>query len=385
MRIIFFLSIGIIFYSYFLYPVIILALSFGSKKLDSCDEEPLTYPKLSVVIAAKNEENNIGVKVKNLLCQGYPLDRMEIIVVCDGSEDNTWDILEELKSELKNTNNGKQSVLKTFSYSDRRGKPYALNLGVAEATAEVIVFADARQQFGENALAELARSLTSNEIGCVSGNLDIEERGKSSVYGAMKTYWDFEKVIRKHESKSGSIPGATGAIYAIRKSLYKPLPENILLDDVLTPMNICRQGYRVILNSKARAIDVGSKSVGQEKKRKIRTLAGNWQLMFLEPWLLSPFKNPLWFRFVSHKILRLFAPFAFVLLLIAWINLKDWFSILIAECLAACIVLSVIPIPDSAPWFVRSVIRSSRSLVLLNYFALLSPFYLIAKGSKRIW
>ena len=129
----------------------------------------------------------------------------------------------------------------------------------------------------------------------------------------MGTYWTYEKWIRKAESRNGSVVGATGAIYAIRKGLYQKLPEETLLDDVLTPLSIVMQGYRVVYEGRAEAYDRVSANVQQEWRRKVRTLVGNWQLLRLKPALLSPAANPVLFRFLSHKIMRLLVPFLLML------------------------------------------------------------------------
>jgi len=129
----------------------------------------------------------------------------------------------------------------------------------------------------------------------------------------MGMYWTYEKWIRRAESRSGSVVGATGAIYAIRRGLYQPLPEDTLLDDVLTPLNIIMQGHRVVYEGRAKAYDHVSGNVQQEWQRKVRTLAGNWQLLKLRPPLSSFRENPIFWRFMSHKILRLVVPFCLIL------------------------------------------------------------------------
>ena len=130
----------------------------------------------------------------------------------------------------------------------------------------------------------------------------------------MGAYWRYEKSIRKLESASGSVIGATGAVYAIRSKLFLPHPRGTILDDVLTPMDCVKQGYRTVFDSSARAFDSISNNVGQEWQRKVRTLAGNWQLFSLAPWLLHPTRNPHWWRYMSHKLLRLLVPFGMVVI-----------------------------------------------------------------------
>jgi len=137
----------------------------------------------------------------------------------------------------------------------------------------------------------------------------------------MGAYWKYEKFIRRSESATGSVVGATGCIYAIRRELYQPLPAGTILDDVLTPLNIVRKGKRVLFESQSVAYDVISKDAHQEWRRKVRTLAGNWQLLSLAPWIILPWKNSLWLRYVSHKLLRLLIPFEMIFVL--FISLKN--------------------------------------------------------------
>jgi len=181
---------------------------------------------------------------------------------------------------------------------------------------DIIVFADARQQFNKNTVSQLVANFSDPTIGGVSGELVFLQEGDSEIKAQMGAYWKYEKTIRKSESASGSVVGATGAVYAIRKHLYQQLPPVTILDDVLTPMNIIMQGYRVIFDGEAVAYDTISKDVGHEWKRKVRTLAGNWQLISLRAELLNPRQNTLLFRFCFHKLARLVVPFFLLLLLL---------------------------------------------------------------------
>jgi len=141
------------------------------------------------------------------------------------------------------------------------GKSVALNLGVERATAEIIVFADARQTFAPDVLRELAANFSDPLVGCVSGELILLQNAESQIQTEMSGYWKYEKLIRKAESATGSVIGATGAIYAIRKALYRPLPAGTLLDDVLTPMNIVMDCYLTVFDGAAGGYDCHSKDI----------------------------------------------------------------------------------------------------------------------------
>jgi len=305
LRLIFWASLAAIVYTYLGYPLILFVLSACKKKAVSKSE---FYPSVSIVVAAYNESRNIGRRLENLIAQDYP-GKVDIIVVSDGSEDGTDQIVREYKEQ--------QGNIELLSLPARQGKAVAVNYGVSVAKGEIIVFADARQTFRPNAIRQLVSNFTDQLVGCVSGEMVFIATHESMVQAEMDAYWLYEKWIRKMECRTGSTMGATGAIYAIRRKLYKPIPFGTLLDDVLTPMNIVMQGYRVIFDSDAVCYDVPSKDVSHEWRRKVRTLAGNWQLLSISPRLLSPVKNPCWWRFFSHKLMRLAVPFLLPVILVS--------------------------------------------------------------------
>lgn len=311
----FFISLFFIFYTYvgyFIYLYILTKLF--PKPVNRKSFDPL--PFVSVIIAAKNEALNIEKRINNLLQQNYPSDRIEIIVVSDGSDDNTQFTVQQLADRQ----GAGQACIVCHEYLPSQGKPSALNIGVQQAFGEIVVFADARQKFEKNVVAELVSNFSDPTVGGVSGELVFLEEGESSIKAQMGAYWKYEKQIRKMESDTGSVVGATGAIYAIRKELYQFLPPATLLDDVMTPMNIVLQGYRIIFDSQAIAYDSVSENVSQEWNRKVRTLAGNWQILSLKPSLLNPLKNKHWFRFFSHKFARILVPFFLAILFVTSVS-----------------------------------------------------------------
>ena len=195
------------------------------------------------------------------------------------------------------------------------GKAVALNHGVAAAGGEILVFADARQQFSPDAITALVENFDDPEVGCVTGELrldcEIEGDGREPGIGeGVGLYWRYEKWLRRVESEIWSTLGATGAIYALRRSLWQPLPAGTLLDDVLAPMRVVLGGRRTVFEPRARAFDRAAPNAMVEERRKVRTLAGNYQILRLEPRLLLPICNPVWLQYASHKIARLLVPWA---------------------------------------------------------------------------
>ena len=260
-------------------------------------------PNVSIIIAARNEEANLPAKLENLRLLDYPRDRLQIVIASDGSTDRTADILWEHVP----------SILPVI-LDQSNGKAQALNEAVRLAKGNILVFLDARQSIDANAISELVACFGDPEVGAVSGELLLETPPGESSADALGIYWKIEKIVRKLESASGSVVGATGAIYAIRRELYSEIPPETLLDDVFVPMNVARMGKRVVFQPSAIARDRIFSGKGKEFSRKVRTLTGNYQLVRLAPWLLSP-ANPLLFRFISHKLLRLLVPLFLILML----------------------------------------------------------------------
>jgi len=298
----FWISVGAILYTFLGYPVVVWLLA---RMLERNVIKADITPPVSVVIACHNEQDNIDGRIKNILQSDYPQDLINIIVVSDGSTDLTTE------TARRHTSN-RVSVL---AYESQRGKATALNIGVGTATGEIVVFADARQSFEPRAIRELVANFADPGVGAVSGELLLDGATGASVGEGVGLYWKYEKWIRKSESRSGSVIGATGAIYAIRRELWRPLPDSTILDDVYTPMGIALAGHRVVFEDKARAHDKAIDSAGREFARKVRTLTGNYQLCQLMPRLLFP-NSALLFQFYSHKLMRLAAPI-FLLLILA--------------------------------------------------------------------
>ena len=302
MILLFWASAFVVVYVYLLYPAL-LGLWARVAPRPVC-AEPHT-PPLSIIVAARNEAERLSARLDNLLELDYPLGRLQIVVVSDGSTDATAEILTSYAPAV-------ESVLITGG-----GKARALNEGVARARHDILVFADVRQRFAADALRALVAPLADPTVGGVSGELILDAEGESNGSGigeGVGGYWKYEKWLRRQESLIGSMMGATGAIYALRRHLWQPLPEHTILDDVLAPMRAVMASTRVVFEAGARAFDT-TVSSPHELRRKIRTLAGNFQILWLEPRLLDPRKNPVWLQYLSHKVGRLLVPYALLALL----------------------------------------------------------------------
>jgi len=266
-------------------------------------------------MVVRNEEAVLARKLDNLLALDYPQDRFDVVVVSDGSTDRTPAIIADFERRPR-----VRALIKQVA----QGKAAGLNDAMQLVTGQLVLFTDARQQIERGALRWLVENFADAEVGAASGELMLGDPATGETSMGTGGYWRIEKKVRQLESASGSVVGATGAIYCARRNLFDALPVATVLDDVLIPMQIVSRGKRVVLDSRARAWD--SPDLGQRREfmRKVRTLSGNYQLLQLAPWLLSP-KNPIRFEFVSHKLLRLAVPFALLALLAASLFLPQPF------------------------------------------------------------
>jgi poly-beta-1,6-N-acetyl-D-glucosamine synthase len=304
-EILFWTSVFVIAYVYVGYPMLLGAWArLAPRPVKKTAFEPGSWPSISIVLAARNEAARLPARVANLLELPYPGHR-EIIVVSDGSTDGTAEALARHRQD--------HSI--RYIEVPAGGKPLALNAGVAAATGDILVFADARQRFCDIALMALASNFSDATVGGATGELilDCESGDSASTIGeGVGAYWKYEKWLRRHEGLVWSTLGATGAIYALRRSLWQPLPADTLLDDVLAPMRAVLGGSRVVFEEEATASDHTAPDAAAEARRKRRTLAGNYQILGQDPRLLIPFVNPVWLQYVSHKVGRLLVPWALI-------------------------------------------------------------------------
>jgi cellulose synthase/poly-beta-1,6-N-acetylglucosamine synthase-like glycosyltransferase len=301
----FWISAALIAYVYVGYPVLVALWARVADRRPRRRPFPAgEWPSISIVIAARNEAARLAARVRNLIEQDYA-GATEIIVVSDGSTDNPAAALAEFGSAVR---------LITLPPG---GKPRALNAGVAAANGEILLFADARQRFSPGALTALVENFADPRVGGATGELmlDCESGNADTAVGdGIGIYWKYEKWMRRSESRVWSTLGATGAIYALRRRCWTPLPEATLLDDVLAPMRAVLNGCRIVFEERAIAYDRASTDARAESRRKTRTLAGNYQILAQEPRLLLPFVNPVWLQYMSHKVGRLIAPWALITL-----------------------------------------------------------------------
>lgn len=374
MKIVFCVSLIGIFYVYGVYPVAMWLLARLHPR--PWKATPIT-PSVSIVLAVHNVVLLLPRKIQNLLAIDYP-NIKEIIIVSDGSTDGTAELLAHQRS----------SLIKTIVLREHVGKAVAVNAGVAQATADLILFVDIRQEIVPGALQQLVRNFTDPKVGCVAGELTLCREGHDDASAAVGgLYWRYEQWIRKCEAAFDSPVGVCGCFYAVRRELVVPQPAGIILDDMFQPLSIIRQGYRSVLDPQAHVYDKWPETLTGEFQRKVRTLAGNLQLFQLAPWTLTP-QNRVLFQLVSHKVMRLIVPYLLVLLLISAVFLAAG-SLLYAAFAILQILgwsVAILGLRYQIP-VLRRIVAPVSALLVLNAAAIVGFYqFLFARGPLwKIW
>jgi cellulose synthase/poly-beta-1,6-N-acetylglucosamine synthase-like glycosyltransferase len=299
----FWLSVFFVIYVYVGYPLI---LTLFARLRRNPVEYPVFLPKVTLLIAAYNEQDVIATKLENALALDYPRENLQILVAADGSDDRTVEIVEGLESR------GVE-----LSYQpERHGKMAAINRAMSKARHEIVLFSDANNLYNQNTLRELVKPFSNARVGAVSGSKNIIGTGES-LAKADSLYWRYESYIKVQETRLGSCTGVSGEILAVRNSLYQPPPDQVINDDFFIALGILRQGYRIVYRPYACSFERSSLTEKDESLRRSRIVAGRYQAMLMSAQLL-PWRNPLlvW-QIVSHKFLRPLVPLAMIVAFVA--------------------------------------------------------------------
>lgn len=361
-------------YAYAGYPMLAIAAArLGGEPCPRFGRQPA----LTVVIAARDEAPRIAARLRNLLEGDYPADLISVLLVDDGSTDGTAEQARRVADPR----------IHVLQLPQPAGKAAALNAALPLVCTPITVFADARQDFTPGTLAALAAPFDHANVGVVSGELRLRAAASDAhAVAADGMYQRLERALRRAEGELGWAHAASGAVYAIRTALFHPVPPGLLLDDVYIPLRAVLEGARVCVSPQAVALDQAGSDLQREFRRKLRTLVGNWQLIAAQPWLLNPFRNPLFFPWLSHKFLRLLAPWALLGMLVGsalstspWLHAMFWLQL----CAYAAAGLSLI-----APRLARRIplATAAGSFITLNWAALLSlPLWLSRRDPMRLW
>jgi cellulose synthase/poly-beta-1,6-N-acetylglucosamine synthase-like glycosyltransferase len=356
-EVIIFIAASLIVYTYFLYPICLYILARMQSR--SWLQSPESLPSVSIIMAVNNGAPLLRSKLKNLAALTYPPEKLEIIAVSDGSTDETELILKESVN----------SRFHVISYPDRLGKAEALNIAIARASSDVLFFTDVRPTCAPDALALLVSNFADSRIGCVGGELSLSESSHDVTTRGVGIYWKYEQFMRLLESKIHSTCGMYGGFYAVRRELAVSIPPGTVLDDIYQPMNVVRQGYRAVIDIRSKVWDTWPTEHNAEFKRKVRTLAGNFQLLRLCPWLLWP-NFPTWAQFLSHKVLRLVMPWCLLILFSCSVLLSQqiWFGVFLVLQLVfyACAIYGA-SFPKSNSW---ALVSATTAFCSLNWAAM---------------
>jgi poly-beta-1,6-N-acetyl-D-glucosamine synthase len=312
MQALFWISLSLLFYTYLGYGLLLFVVTLFYKRKRSPPSPEL--PALTLVIPAYNEEAFIEKKIQNTLSLRYPEGKLFLLFVTDGSTDRTNALIRLYK----------EAALLTGDV--RQGKSAAINRAMQQVKTPVVVFTDANTLLQEDCLLQLVQHYSDSSVGGVAGEKRIMDKDTSAVGLGERLYWQYESLLKKAGAKFYSVVGAAGELFSIRTALFRPVNENVILDDFVISASVCLQGYRFVYEEKAYAIETASASIAEEQKRKTRISAGCFQALLLLKGLLNPFRNArLAFQYISHRVLRwTLCPLCLPLLLLS--NLALVFS-----------------------------------------------------------
>jgi len=379
LQLIFWICLFLIFHSYFLFPLVLKLLA-GKKTIDARSFSLEELPMVSVLIAAHNEEKMIGKKIRSVLEGDYPRDKLEVLVGSDASTDQTNAILQQVKKL--------EPSLHIFLYEERQGKPGIINQLIKEAKGKILVISDANVMLESNTLIELIRYFKEDRIGLVDSRLISTGIKSGGISRQEKFYTGREVSIKHHESVLWeSMMGPFGGCYAIRKSLYRPVPNHFLVDDFYINMSVLEQGARCISNILACVSEDVSNSPREEFRRKKRISAGNFQNLFRFRSMLFNGSPGVGFCFFSHKVLRWIIPFLVIitLSLSAVLGVNSNFYMILALLQVLVLFTPVITYILGKIGIQSIPLRFISHFVLMN-MALLAGFFKFSGGIKNnVW
>lgn len=301
--VLFWIAVFLIIYTYIGFPlfVVVRGLLWGRPYKS---EDSAYMPFISVVISAYNESQTIGEKLDNILSLRYPREKLEVVIASDGSDDGTDAIVEEYK----------KYGVKLLSLP-HHGKAVALNAAVAASKGEILVFSDANSIYKSDAIQALVRPFADPKVGGVAGNqVYLSETRDSSSGVGERAYWNFDRMLKKYQGRSGNTLAATGAIYAIRRALFQPIPDGVA-DDFVTSTSVIAQGYRLVFAPDALAYEPVAATNQVEFGRKVRVIIRSWRAFIFMRKLLNPFRYRFYpIQLFSHKIMRYLVVFPLLML-----------------------------------------------------------------------
>lgn len=354
-KVVFWSAVSLTAYVYVGYPLIVYVIS---RLFPKPVRREFLEPMVTILITAYNEERDIRDKLENTLQIDYPAEKREIIVASDCSSDKTDEIVRQFASR----------GVKLYRQSEREGKTSAQNMGVAQAAGEIILFSDATTLYDRKVLKAMLPNFSDSTVGCVAGKLIYRDSTDSAVGNGAKRYWDYETFLKESESRVCSLIGASGCLYAIRKSVYLPMyPE--ACSDFLIATNVFRQGFRTVFEPSAVCFEKTNQCSGEEMRMRIRVVSQTCTDLWRNREILNPFRSGFFsLELISHKVLRYCVPVFLLLSLVASMVLAFYSE----GFLAILIVQMAFYLTALTAWFLDKVGLRSKMLALPLYFVLTS-------------
>jgi cellulose synthase/poly-beta-1,6-N-acetylglucosamine synthase-like glycosyltransferase len=351
-----------------LYPALIGLVAAAMRRDEARDgRAPTALPHVTAVVATRADATAVRERVDDLLRSEYPAALLNVVVAYDART-----------TEAMATWSGADAArVQVVRGDEPGGKAAALNGGVRAARGDVLVFADSGQRFGQDAVALLVRAVGRPGVGAASGRLELAAGAKAPAL-PLRLYWSLERWLRRREADVHSAIGVTGAIYAMHRALWTPLPAGLILDDLYVPMGLVLRGQRIAFVDEARADETRATTDGNEYRRKVRTLTGVLQLCAWLPQTLAPVRNPVWLQFVTHKLLRLLTPY-WVLACVVWAIAAIEHRIGLGWLLAATAVFVATLQLRSRPF------RALRSAVVSSILVQAAAVRATANGARGRW
>jgi glycosyltransferase involved in cell wall biosynthesis len=373
MRFVFWSSLILVLYCYVGYPILIgLLASLRSKRW----ERAPFVGSVSIVMPIRNGAIYLPARLQALQTIKDPRVK-EIILVSDGSTDSTPQLIA----------GGEDPRVRAIVLEHHQGKAVALNAGMAAASGDLLLSLDVRPELAPDALEELMSNFADPRVGCAAGELTLHREGYGATASAVSgLYWRYEQWIRRCEARWDSPVGVYGGFYAVRRGLATVFPAGTILDDMYQPLAIIRRGYRSVLDANAQVHDSWPKTAAPEFDRKVRTLAGNFQLFQLAPWLFT-FQNRVLVQLISHKVLRLIVPYCFAAMLLSSLFLSQGSPLygIFAAAQAAWWMLAAVSLRYTLPLLAR-LGGAGGALLVLNAAAVVGLYrFLVTPQLWRIW
>ncbi|MDI1261171.1 glycosyltransferase family 2 protein [Aquabacterium sp.] len=376
-------SLGLVFYSYALYPLILALVAMvvqlrrdaryvSSKQDRRVPAQARMLPAVAVIISAYNEQMHLRQRIDNLLTMNYPPELLRCYIGSDGSSDATASILAACTDRR----------IQACVYDVNRGKASVLNDLVAQASAPILVFSDANTFFHPDAITVLVKHFDQADVGGVSGELRLKGSGGDNQDSV---YWRLEQFLKFFEGRINGLLGANGAIYAIRRNLWQPLPPDTICDDFCVAMNVSASGHRLVYEPAAWAEEDTPQAIAEEYNRRLRIGIGNFQALVRHPEYITRTSLGTSFAYLSHKVLRWTAPHLLLLGLVASAILATqsigWLSLTLLQLAAYGAAMCLYQLTQRQV-VLPSLLRMAAFLYALNW-AFMVASWRFARGNYR--